>query len=173
MLIVSGLLVRITMGRPVFHAERRIGFEGKPFTCYKFRTRPADEKDLLSHQNGCLQVSRRVRRLDHHSWNDFLGGCLRASGIDQLPQLLNVLRGDMSLIGPQPITPEHLSRYCAQAPEVLLARPGMIGACRHATRSLGCNATDIAADRHYVNHWSMRLDLKILRDALVRGPGLG
>jgi exopolysaccharide production protein ExoY len=79
----------------------------------------------------------------------------------------------MSLIGPQPITPEHLSRYCAQAPEVLLARPGMIGACRHATRSLGCNATDIAADRHYVNHWSMRLDLKILRDALVRGPGLG
>lgn len=159
-LLAIATLIRVLIGKPVILAEGMIGLGGRRFTRYRFRT-------ALNHA-GLLCRGSQARRSNHKTWIEFFGEGLRASSIDKLPQLLNVVRGDMSLVGPQLIAPENARCRYAQAPEILLARPGITGMWRHTPRSLQTHATDIALDRHYVLHWSMWLDLKIVCGALAR-----
>jgi len=167
MMLATVVLIRLLVGRPVLVAEGRIGFGGRMFACYKFRTQFTDGASFLARQDGCSPVGRHMRGSNHRWRIECLGVSLRASGVDRLPQLLNVLRGDMSLVGPELMGPEHLSGYCARAPEIFLARPGMIGMGSHTPRNLLTHPTDAALDRNYVNHWSMWLDFKIVFAALL------
>jgi exopolysaccharide production protein ExoY len=167
MMLATGVLIRLFMGRPVLVTEERIGFEGRIFACYKFRTQFTDGARFVARHDGCSLTGGHVRGPSHRRRIECLGASLRASGVDRLPQLLNVLRGDMSLVGPEPMRPEHLPGCYALAPELFLARPGLIGMGSHTPRNLLTHPTDIALDRNYVNHWSMWLDFKIVFTALL------
>ena len=139
----AALAVRLTMGAPVLYRQRRAGRHGLSFTLWKLRTMDA-------------APGPDAARLTH------LGRILRALSIDELPQLWNVLRGDMSLVGPRPLLPEYLPRYTVEQRRRHLVRPGITG----LTQVRGRNAIDwvekLALDVWYVEHRSLRLDLWIL-----------
>jgi len=114
-MIVVALLVRITTGAPALFSHSRVGFGGKPFNCYKFRSMVANSDDVLT---AYLEANPDVRKEweeTHKIRNDprvtFFGRVLRKSSLDELPQLLNVLRGDMSCVGPRPVVKDELKRY--------------------------------------------------------------
>jgi lipopolysaccharide/colanic/teichoic acid biosynthesis glycosyltransferase/glycosyltransferase involved in cell wall biosynthesis len=159
-LLLVALAVRFTMGRPVLFRHRRPGFRGKPFVLLKFRTmRPGPEPDAL-----------RVTRL---------GRFLRATSLDELPQLWNVLRGDMSLVGPRPLLMEYLKGYSAEQARRHDVPPGLTGWAQVNGRNGISWEQKFALDLWYVDHWSLLLDLKILVRTAARaaaragvdGPG--
>ncbi|WP_304502411.1 sugar transferase [Brevundimonas sp. PAMC22021] len=146
-------------GRGVLFRQRRTGLNGRVFTILKFRTMTvAEDGGAVTHARpGDPRVTR-------------IGGVLRAASLDELPQLINVLRGDMSLVGPRPHAVAHDHHYAALLPryrERFAVRPGLTGLAqvrglRGEIRQLGCMACRIEADLHYARHWSFRTDLLIL-----------
>jgi exopolysaccharide production protein ExoY len=163
-LIATAGLIRLLLGRQVVVAEERIGHRGRPFACYAFRVMPLDYGPSLDQDEGGRPVAK--------SWPGILGQALRASGLEKLPRLFNVLRGDMSLIGPRPIATNEILRYQLQAPEYFSARPGLTGIWRHVDRRrVGATPRPrLAIDRYYVRRWSLRLDLALLLKAIVANP---
>jgi exopolysaccharide production protein ExoY len=165
MLIVAAL-IRLTMGGPVVFAQRRIGFEGSVFTCYKFRTMiPNAEEELERHlaaDPSAAQEWRETHKLRHDPRISCLGHILRKSSLDELPQLFNVLRGDMSIVGPRPVVPAEIVCYGAYARECLKARPGLTGFWQVSGRNTVSYARRVALDRYYVRSWSVWLDVWVL-----------
>lgn len=149
--ILAGLVVAVvlTLGRPVLFAQIRPGRHGVPFTMYKFRTM-LDARDA---EGNLLEDAQRLTRF---------GRFLRATSLDELPELWNVLVGDMSLVGPRPLLMEYLPLYSAEQRRRHEVRPGITG----WAQVNGRNALDWEArfrlDVWYVDHRSIRLDLKIL-----------
>ncbi|HWB46467.1 MAG TPA: sugar transferase [Hyphomicrobiaceae bacterium] len=158
LLIVTAMLVRSLFGAPVFRVERAIGLGGKQFNRYLFRT-----SIIGANPRG----NREVEDVDQEVWTEFLGSFLRRSDLDKLPLLVNVVLGDMSFIGPQAIAPLEAQTLLSEAPEVLLARPGLIGP-RTARYWRSNGNADPSLDGYYVRHWSMWLDLKIAWGAFAR-----
>jgi exopolysaccharide production protein ExoY len=164
-LIVSAL-IRFFLGGPIVFGHARIGFNGKAFVCYKFRTMVvnADEilqQHLLADPRAAREwrTSRKLRNDPRVTW---LGKILRKSSIDELPQLFNILRGDMSLVGPRPIVADELEFYGQDVRHYLKTRPGLTGIWQTNGRSRLSYATRVACDRYYVRHWSMWLDVVAL-----------
>ena len=161
-LVVAALAVRLTMGRPVLFRQARTGIGGGEFTLLKLRTmRPAAPSDAVS--------DRDRERLTA------LGGWLRNASLDELPQLWNVLRGDMSLVGPRPLLPCYLERYSAEQARRHEVPPGLTGLAQVSGRNGLSWDEKFALDVWYVTHWSLRLDLWILWRTLVavmRGEGI-
>ena len=149
--ILAGLVVAValTLGRPVLFAQIRPGRHGVPFTMYKFRTM----LDARDPEGNLLEDAQRLTRF---------GRFLRATSLDELPELWNVLVGDMSLVGPRPLLMEYLPLYSAEQRRRHEVRPGITG----WAQVNGRNALDWEArfrlDVWYVDHRSIRLDLKIL-----------
>jgi exopolysaccharide production protein ExoY len=165
LLIVAGLIYA-TMGRPVLFPQRRLGFQGRPFACYKFRTMVRDaETTLQSHLDNNpdaarewiarqkLQVDPRVTKL---------GRLLRRSSIDELPQLFSVLMGRMSCVGPRPIIGDEVARYGRFWADYVKTRPGLTGAWQVSGRNRLSYRRRVAIDVHYVRTWSVWRDLLIL-----------
>jgi lipopolysaccharide/colanic/teichoic acid biosynthesis glycosyltransferase len=153
---VAALAVRVTMGAPVLYRQARVGRHGAIFEIVKLRTMrhgPGDDAARLTP----------------------LGRLLRAWSIDELPQLWNVLRGDMSLVGPRPLLPEYLGRYTPEQARRHLVRPGVTGLAQVEGRNaLGWNER-FALDVWYVDHHSLALDARILvrtLACLVRRDGI-
>ena len=148
MAVIAGL-VRRSMGRPVFFRQVRPGRGGRPFTLVKFRTmRAGDGPD-----------SERVTRL---------GRFLRRTSLDELPELWNVLRGDMSLVGPRPLLVEYLDRYTPREARRHDVRPGLTGLAQVAGRNAVSWDDRVELDVRYVETHSLGLDLRILgRTVLV------
>jgi len=148
-LLVTALAVRRRMGSPILLRQRRPGLRGKPFTLMKFRSM-TDARDA---QGQLLPDAERLTSF---------GGSLRSSSLDELPELFNVARGDMSLVGPRPLLMQYLDRYTAEQMRRHEVRPGITG----WAQINGRNAIDweqkFALDVWYVDHVSFRLDLKIL-----------
>src|SRR5215510_13238583 len=147
-------LVRSLMRKSILVTDECIGFGGKPFFRYQFSFVVDERADTA------------LLRLNDPSWAERLEDALRASGLEKLPLLFNVLRGDMSLIGPRPITVRELSHYNGFMPEYLLARPGVTGVWRRTRKTT--RASRLALDRYYVRYWSVRLDLGLLAEAISR-----
>jgi lipopolysaccharide/colanic/teichoic acid biosynthesis glycosyltransferase len=145
-MLVTAVLIRWLIGEPVMFARDMIGFGGRVFTSYKFRTAVGNAKgaDL---------------------WAAYLSEALRRSSVDELPLLFNVLRGDMSLVGPRPRA-THEPHNFARAPERLLARPGLTGMWQAYSQKCWTHPSEMALDRYYVRHWSMRLDFALLSNAI-------
>jgi lipopolysaccharide/colanic/teichoic acid biosynthesis glycosyltransferase len=148
-LLLIALVVRVGLGAPVLFRQPRPGLGGKPFMLLKFRTM-TDARDAAGE---LLPDGQRLTRL---------GRLLRRSSLDELPELINVLRGDMSLVGPRPLLMEYLPYYSAEQARRHEVRPGLTGwAAIH-----GRNATTwperLAQDVWYVDHRSMALDCQIL-----------
>ena len=157
------LLIKLTSPGPVFFKQERWGENGRPILCWKFRTMVRESRDV--DQNGRYQQARR----DDPRVTPF-GGFLRRSNLDELPQFLNVLRGEMSLVGPRPHpTPMNLEAKDSVRGYSLrhLVKPGITGwaqvkGFRGETRDPRALARRVEADIWYIENWSFRLDLKIL-----------
>jgi exopolysaccharide production protein ExoY len=174
LMIMVTLIICITMGRPIFFSHERVGFNGRRFRCYKFRTMVKDCKERLALHLRSNPEARDEWESTHKLRDDpritGIGQLLRKSSLDELPQLINILRGDMSCVGPRPVTADELrERYGTSARHYLSARPGLTGLWQVSGRSSISYRYRIALDRTYVTSWSIWLDAKIL---LRTGPAI-
>ena len=143
------LAVWRTMGRPVLFRQARPGLHGKPFVMYKFRTM----RDLRDAEGNLLPDEARLTPF---------GRWLRTTSLDELPELVNVLRGEMSLVGPRPLLMEYLERYTPEQARRHEVKPGITGWAQiHGRNNLSWEER-LRLDVWYVDHWSLWLDLKIL-----------
>lgn len=163
--LVTALLVRLTSHGPVLFGQQRVGLGGSRFTMYKFRTMHRDAEALLQQDpslwhdyvaNGYKVPAELDRRITP------LGRFLRRSSLDELPQLLNVLAGQMSLVGPRPVVPRELENYGDRLAVYLSVRPGITGAWQVNGRSTIDYPDRVDIDAEYVQRWSVWLDVKIL-----------
>ncbi|UVC19137.1 sugar transferase [Mesorhizobium onobrychidis] len=165
-LVLIPLLIKVTTGGPVLFVHRRIGFNGKVFDCYKFRTMvPNAEEVLERHLNSNPQAAQEWaanQKLKCDPRILFLGKMLRKSSLDELPQLFNILRGDMSCVGPRPVVADELQRYGAASHEYLKTRPGLTGLWQINGRNMTEYSHRVLLDTQYVRTWSLRRDLSIL-----------
>jgi sugar transferase EpsL len=149
------LLVRIKLGSPVFFLQQRPGLHGRPFMIYKFRTM-TDDRDSAGN---LLTDTARLTPF---------GRFLRRSSLDELPELFNVLKGDMSLVGPRPLLVEYLPRYTAEQARRHEVRPGITGWAQINGRQDIKFSKRLEYDVWYVDHSSFSLDIKILLLTFVR-----
>ena len=164
-LLLTAGLVRLLLGRPVISADMRIGYGCRPFVCYAFRADAAVAGDRFAQARDPCSVTDAgpASQGARDRWGHSFGQMLRASGLENLPRLLNVVRGDMSLIGPRPITAHERIHYRIQLPQYFLARPGLTGLWR---RSLPTTGSPLVLDRYYIRHCSPQLDLSVAIGAL-------
>ncbi|WP_158280147.1 undecaprenyl-phosphate galactose phosphotransferase WbaP [Azospirillum sp. TSH100] len=157
-------------GGPVFYRHRRIGRNGRPFGCLKFRTMDPKADSMLAaylaaHPEAAAEWSRRFKLQDDPRVTR-IGRFLRATSLDELPQLFNVLRGDMSLVGPRPVTAQELDFYGRDVVFYLETRPGMTGLWQVRGRSNTSYADRVLYDVWYVKNWSLWHDLAILANTV-------
>ena len=165
MLIVA-VLIRVTEGGPAMFSHSRVGYCGEQFDCYKFRSMVSNShevlKEYLDAHPEAVKEWEETRKLRNDPRITFLGRILRKSSLDELPQLFNIIRGDMSCVGPRPVVTEELQRYGCHAGEYLRTRPGLTGLWQVTGRSSTDYASRVALDSHYVKNWSPWLDIVIL-----------
>jgi exopolysaccharide production protein ExoY len=165
-ILTVAALVRMNLGGPIIFAHERIGHNGVPFKCLKFRTMVVDAdvrlKEHLAQNPEMAREWQETRKLRNDPRVTRLGLLLRKSSLDELPQLLNVIRGDMSCVGPRPIVAAELDRYGGARNCYLSARPGITGLWQVSGRSNLQYDERVNLDRQYVENWSLALDLKIM-----------
>lgn len=154
-ILVFAVLIRVKLGSPVIFRQKRPGRHGKLFTLFKLRSM-TDARDSSGH---LLRDSQRLGKF---------GRFLRASSVDELPELFNVLRGEMSLVGPRPLLIEYLSRYTAEQSRRHEVRPGITGWAQVSGRNAIPFSRRLELDVWYVDNCSARLDLRILVMTIVR-----
>jgi exopolysaccharide production protein ExoY len=173
LLIICYLATIITSPGPALFRHRRVGFNGKHFDCLKFRTMvtnaPERLRQLLASDPIAAAEWAATRKLRNDPRVTAIGAIMRKSSLDELPQLFNVLRGDMSIVGPRPVTDEELERYASSAGAYLACRPGITGLWQVSGRSTTTYDKRVACDTFYAHNWSLALDIKIL---LVTLPAL-
>ncbi len=147
--LIIALLVRMVHGTPVLFRHVRPGYRGEPFTLYKFRT-------MADHRGPSGELLSDAERLTR------LGRFLRAASLDELPELYNVLRGEMSLVGPRPLLTQYLERYNVEQARRMDVLPGITGWAQVNGRNNVSWEDKFALDVWYVDHWSVWLDIKIL-----------
>jgi len=155
LLAVIALLVRLKLGSPVLFRQQRPGLHGKPFTLYKFRTMT----DVRDAQGNLLPDDERLPSF---------GRFLRSTSLDELPELFNVLKGDMSLVGPRPLLMEYLPRYTAEQMRRHEIKPGLTGWAQVNGRNTLTWEEKFTLDVWYVEHCSVKLDMKILGLTLIK-----
>jgi lipopolysaccharide/colanic/teichoic acid biosynthesis glycosyltransferase len=160
-------LIKLGDGGAVFFEHPRVGRYGRMFGCLKFRTMVADSAGALQRHlmanPAAAQEWRETQKLTDDPRITRIGRFLRATSLDELPQLINVLRGEMSLVGPRPVTKEELEeRYARDRRYYLLVRPGLTGLWQVSGRNRVSYARRIELDREYVREWSFIRDIKIL-----------
>lgn len=172
--LLIALLIKLDSSGPVFYRSDRVGKKGRIFSCFKFRTMVINAEDLkssLSHQNerdGILFKIKNDPRVTR------IGRLLRKFSLDELPQLFNVLRGDMSLVGPRPPIASEVQKYEAQHFRRLEVLPGLTGLWQVRARQDPSFERYVGLDLAYVENWSFWLDLKILirtAEVVFRGTG--
>jgi lipopolysaccharide/colanic/teichoic acid biosynthesis glycosyltransferase len=153
-------------GGSIFFAHNRVGYRGRSFRCFKFRTMAANaEMALARHleQNpAARQEWEATQKLRDDPRVTALGRFLRATSLDELPQLFNVLAGDMSLVGPRPIVEGEIARYGTYFDDYASARPGLTGLWQVSGRSDVGYERRVEMDRSYVKAWSLSGDLMIM-----------
>ena len=148
-ILLTAISVRIFLGTPIIFRQERAGYKGHPFFIYKFRTMT----DATDASGNLLPDSRRLTRL---------GRFLRALSLDELPELFNILRGEMSLVGPRPLLMEYLERYSSEQKRRHDVYPGLTGWAQVNGRNAITWQDKFALDVWYVDHWSFWLDIKII-----------
>lgn len=169
--ILSPLLIYIALkvkkdGGPAIYGHMRVGKNGKSFKCLKFRSMVINSKEVLEHLISTNEDARKEWEATFKLKNDpritSIGDFLRRTSLDELPQLFNVLMGQMSLVGPRPIITAELERYNEEVDYYLLSKPGMTGLWQVSGRSDVDYETRVYLDAWYVKNWSMWNDIAIL-----------
>jgi lipopolysaccharide/colanic/teichoic acid biosynthesis glycosyltransferase len=148
-ILICAFLIRVTMGAPVLFKQERPGLDEKLFLILKFRTMMPPTGEQVWFRSDADRVTG-------------VGAFLRKTSLDELPTLINVLRGEMSLVGPRPLLPEYLPKYTAAERQRHQMRPGITGLAQVSGRQALPFSQRLAADVWYVNNWTLGLDLKIL-----------
>jgi exopolysaccharide production protein ExoY len=166
LLLFCFILVVATSPGPALFRHRRVGFNGQHFNCLKFRTMVTDGPEqlckLLESDPVAAAEWASCHKLRYDPRVTAIGSILRKSSLDELPQLFNVLRGDMSIVGPRPVTEEELEKYTTSIGAYLACRPGITGLWQVSGRSSTTYSRRVACDAFYAGNWSMALDAKIL-----------
>lgn len=171
----AAIMVKREDGGPVLYSQQRIGIYGKPFTMYKFRSIRTDAdaiKAQLAKERGI--EDRFIFKLKDNPRITKIGHFIRKTSIDELPQLFNVLKGDMSLVGPRPPLPEEVARYDSLYSTRLLVKPGITGAWQVSGRSDLTQEQSEVIDVSYIQDWSITGDIAILFktfSAALKGTG--
>lgn len=166
LMLILSFLVKITSKGPVFYGHKRVGKNGKEIKCWKFRSMCINSQEMLEE----ILATDPVRRAEWEKDRKFLddprvtkfGKFLRKTSLDELPQLFNILFGDMSLVGPRPVTEPELVKYGEYQAYVLSVSPGLTGMWQVSGRSDTGYEERISFDTYYIQNWSIWLDIWIL-----------
>lgn len=172
--VVSAALVYLQDRGPVIHRRRVVGVRGREFDAFKMRTMRVDADEWLATKPELLERFHAHHKLERDPRVTLIGRTLRRFSIDELPQLVNVLRGEMSLVGPRMFHPSELPQYGDAAQEILSVPPGITGLWQVSGRQELDRAARVKLDLQYVRERSLKLDLVILLKtipAALRGRG--
>lgn len=173
--LLIAIAIRLESPGPVFYVASRTGRHGRIFRCFKFRTMVAGADRLRHSLTGSNDRDSILFKMRNDPRITPLGRLLRKYSFDELPQLLNVLRGEMSMVGPRPALPEEVARYQALHRRRLEVLPGLTGLWQVQARQHPSFDRYIALDLEYVDTWSIWLDLKVLAQTVavvLRGTGV-
>lgn len=165
-MLVVALVIKLVSKGPVFFRQERIGFSGKPFTCWKFRTMHADADPGLHRQHVENLIAKNLPLVKLDSKGDKrlipLGGALRASCVDEIPQLINVFLGEMSMVGPRPCMEYEYKQLLPWHRQRFNSPPGMTGLWQVKRRADTSFTQMMQMDLEYVTNRSLKLDLAIV-----------
>jgi exopolysaccharide production protein ExoY len=154
----------------ILFRHRRVGFRGDSFHCLKFRTMASGgENALRAHFDKHPEARAEweaTRKLRADPRVTAFGRVLRKTSVDELPQLINVLRGEMSIVGPRPVVEQELARYGVRKDAYLICRPGVTGLWQTRGRSNTTYSMRVACDSYYAKNWSFSLDARIIARTL-------
>jgi Undecaprenyl-phosphate galactose phosphotransferase WbaP len=177
-LFLFALLIKLSSPGPVLYGHTRRGLNGKHFKAYKFRSMVVDAKEQLEIMLESNPQIREEWETNHKVKNDprvtGIGRFLRRTSFDEFPQLINILKGEMSLIGPRPVVDEEVEKYGEDYDRIFSVKPGLTGLWQVSGRSDTNYAERVAFDTYYLQNWSVWLDLWILYKTfgvVVRGKG--
>ena len=166
LVLIVSILVKCTSKGPVFYGHKRIGRNGKEFKCWKFRSMAIDAdkqlEKILAENPKMREEWERDRKFTDDPRVTKIGKILRKTSIDEIPQFFNVLTGEMSFIGPRPVTKPELEKYGSKADYVLTVKPGLSGMWQISGRSDTGYEERITLDSYYIQNWSVWLDLWII-----------
>jgi len=170
-LLLIALLVKLSSPGPVLFAHRRLGRNGRPFNAYKFRSmvKDADKKleALLASDPRLREEWNASQKLKNDPRVTKIGRFLRRTSMDQFPQLFNILKGDMSIVGPRPVVEDEVKKYGESFNRIFSTKPGLTGLWQVSGRSDTDYAERVSYDTYYLQSWSLWLDLWVL----YRTPG--
>ena len=167
LLLLVAIAVKLTSTGPVLYRSVRIGKKGRDFVCYKLRTMVANAEELRDSLHHLNEREEILFKISNDPRVTPIGRYLRKFSVDELPQLLNVLKGDMSLVGPRPPMPSEFEQYSLDHLRRLDVVPGITGLWQVAARKDPSFESYIALDTQYVDNWSVWLDCKILVRTIV------
>jgi exopolysaccharide biosynthesis polyprenyl glycosylphosphotransferase len=162
LLVVVAVMIRLGSRGPAIFRQERSGRDGRPFRIYKFRTMVVDAEERLDSLRALNEGAGPLFKLRRDPRITRLGRVLRRTSIDELPQLINVVKGDMSLVGPRPALPAETSQYSEWVWRRLHVKPGLTGLWQVSGRSALSWEESVRIDLQYVNNWNLRLDFSIL-----------
>jgi lipopolysaccharide/colanic/teichoic acid biosynthesis glycosyltransferase len=171
--MVSAVML-VTEGRPIMFRQVRVGLHGRPFSIVKFRTMTRDAEERYDDLASLSDTQGPAFKMANDPRVTRIGRILRATSIDELPQLWNVLRGEMSLVGPRPAPPREVAGYDVWHRRRLSMKPGMTGLWQVTARFDEEFDRRARLDLAYIDRWSIWLDIKIIArtiPALVANPG--
>jgi exopolysaccharide biosynthesis polyprenyl glycosylphosphotransferase len=162
LLCAVAILVKLTSQGPIFFKQQRVGLHGRPFHMFKFRTMVANAEALKAQLLDKNEQTGPVFKIKNDSRVTPIGRLLRKHSIDELPQLLNVLRGDMSVVGPRPPVPSEVAQYEGWERRRLSVRPGLTCIWQVSGRNQISFKEWMFLDMRYIDHWSLREDLRLI-----------
>jgi exopolysaccharide biosynthesis polyprenyl glycosylphosphotransferase len=174
LMVAIACFIRMTSEGPIFFVSERIGKRGRVFPCFKFRTMVKDAEKLKKNLTAMNERDGILFKVSNDPRVTRLGRFLRKYSLDELPQFFNVLRGEMSIVGPRPPIASEVEKYDLEHFRRLEVLPGLTGLWQIQARQDASFAKYIALDTAYVENWSFWLDLKILvrtAEVVVRGTG--
>ena len=174
LMVALGVIIRLSDGGPALFTQVRVGKNGRAFRIYKFRTMVVDAEQRKEQLIASSDTDGILFKLRNDPRVTAMGACLRRWSIDELPQLVNVFLGDMSLVGPRPAVPDEVANYAEHVHRRLVVKPGLTGLWQVNGRSDLSWDESVRLDLRYVENWSFALDVQILWktiSVMFRGSG--
>ncbi len=167
LLLLLTVMVKMVDGGPGLYRQERVGYRGKRFSLVKLRSMLVDAEQIIRNDPLLYELYLREYKTEDSAVVTRLGRILRATYLDELPQLLNVIRGDMSLVGPRPVIPDELRAFGDLAPVILSVRPGMTGLWQIHREIAPTYAERAQMEAWYACNWSLAEDAVILAQTVL------
>lgn len=168
MMVIIGIIIKTTSKGSIFFIQERIGKNGEKIKIYKFRTMIINAQELINNfsEEEKKEYEEKFKLLNEYRTTKF-GKNLRRTSIDELPQLFNVLKGEMSLIGPRPVVEKEIAKYKENKQKLLSVKPGITGYWAANGRSKTTYDERIKMELYYVDNYCFKLDIKIILKTVV------